>query len=178
MLNPVTMDIIGIRSSRPVGHRLLQQLQALVGLLVLGGFSPARAAGTAAVCVPSDKPAQRLLVTVDHAWPVKGNITFTLYGSDPAAFLKHKGSIALTRVMLSSSQAVACFSLPAPGFYAVAVYHDANNNHRFDRTLFGLPAEGYGFSNNAPIELGPPAFKAVRFPVQAGDNRITIKLVY
>jgi uncharacterized protein (DUF2141 family) len=117
-------------------------------------------------------------VTVTGARRVAGNITFTLYGSDPSAFLAHHGKIALTRVMLSSSEAVACFVLSAPGLYAVAVYHDQNNNHRFDRTLIGMPAEGYGFSNNAPIFFAPPSFKSAAFAAGPGDNRIAIKLRY
>ena len=106
-----------------------------------------------------------------------GNITFTLYGSNPAAFLAHRGSIALTRVSLTSSQADACFALSAPGTYAVAVYHDANDNHHFDRTLIGLPAEGYGFSNNV-VPLLLPSFASARITVPAGDTRIVIRLIY
>ena len=32
--------------------------------------------------------------------------------------------------------------------YAIAIYHDKNDNDEFD-TFFGLPAEKYGFSKNA-----------------------------
>ena len=107
-----------------------------------------------------------------------GNITFTLYGSRPASFLTHGGSIAITRTPLAGTSASACFVVSTPGVYALAVYHDENNNHHFDRSLIGLPLEGYGFSNNASIFMGPPSFASVRFPVRAGDNRLTIRLRY
>ncbi len=134
---------------------------------------------TATPCAPGDAPANqtRLLVDVTGAKPVAGNITFTLYGANPQAFLAHHGSIALTRVTLASPEAEACFALSAPGTYAVAVYHDANNNHRFDRTLLGLPAEGYGFSNNV-VPLILPSFSSVRIAVPAGESRIAIRLIY
>ncbi len=152
-----------------------------VALLMLAfAAAPCRAAEeTAAVCVPGDEAAgtPRLLVTVTGARPIAGNITFTLYGANPAAFLAHRGSIALTRVSLASSQAEACFILSAPGTYAVAVYHDANDNHRFDRTLLGLPAEGYGFSNNV-VPLLLPSFASARIAVPPGDSRIAIRLIY
>ena len=119
---------------------------------------------TARPCAPGDEhAAQRVLATVIGARRVAGNITFTLYGSRPASFLVHNGSIAIDRT---------------PGVYALAVYHDENNNHHFDRSLIGLPLEGYGFSNNASIFMGPPSFASVRFPVRPGDNRITIRLRY
>ncbi len=107
-----------------------------------------------------------------------GNITFTLYGSRPASFLAHNGSIAIDRITLAGTTADACFVVSTPGVYALAVYHDENNNHHFDRSAIGLPVEGYGFSNNAPIFLGPPSFASARFTVQPGDNHVTMRLRY
>ena len=134
---------------------------------------------TARPCAPGDEhAAQRVLATVIGARRVAGNITFTLYGSRPASFLVHNGSIAIDRTTLAGTSANACFVVSTPGVYALAVYHDENNNHHFDRSLIGLPLEGYGFSNNASIFMGPPSFASVRFPVRPGDNRITIRLRY
>ena len=134
---------------------------------------------TARACATEDPvPATRLFITVTGARRIEGNITFTLYGARPEAFLAHKGKIALVRVKLTGTAATACFALSSPGTYAVAVYHDQNDNHEFDRTLIGLPAEGYGFSNDAPVRLGPPDFDAVRFDARPGDNRISVGLRY
>ena len=142
---------------------------------------PARAAGQSAVaCTVSgtETAPSRLHVLVTGAHRVAGNVTFTLYGEDPSRFLAHHGSVALQRVTLTGSTAEACFALSAPGTYAVAVYHDENDNHRFDRTLLGLPAEGYGFSNNVTPLFGLPSYGSVRLLVGRGDTRITIKLLY
>ncbi len=142
---------------------------------------PAQGEGVAArPCLDADASSSipRLFVTVTGARSDAGNVTFTLYGSDPAAFLAHKGSIGLIRVLLTMKAAQACFALAAPGSYAVAVYHDENDNHHFDRNFLGLPVEGYGFSNNATVLLAPPSFRAVRIAVHAGANRIAIRLRY
>ena len=80
--------------------------------------------------------------------------------------------------MLSGPSTEACFKVGAPGIYAVAVYHDENDNHHFDKNFLGLPAEGYGFSNDAPTLFGPPAFDAARLVVRPGDNPIRIRLRY
>jgi len=55
-----------------------------------------------------------------------------------------------------------CIFIPKPGVYVVALYHDENDNHKFDRSGIGLPVEGYGFSNNPPTLLGLPSFRSVR----------------
>ena len=157
-----------------------QRLAATAALLAFVITAAAPAGDPTAVPCSADTPAAlpRLHATVTGARKVQGNITFTLYGPRPTAFLAHKGSIALTRVTLTSRSATACFAVSAPGVYALAVYHDQNDNHHFDRTLIGLPAEGYGFSNNAPLRLGPPSFDAAKFPVHAGDNQLAIQLAY
>lgn len=52
------------------------------------------------------------------------------------------------------------FSGLNPGQYAVAVYHDENDNGELDANLLGIPSEGYGFSQEAKGSMGPPAFEA------------------
>ena len=131
-----------------------------------------------ACTTPDEAAPERLLVTVTGARRVAGNITYTLYGDRPEAFLAHRGSIALTRVTLTSSAATACFVVSRPGIYAVAVYHDEKNDHHFDRSLIGLPLDGYGFSNNASAFLAPPPFRAARFNAGPGDTRLSITLRY
>lgn len=44
----------------------------------------------------------------------------------------------------------------APGTYAIACFHDANNNNKIDRNFAGLPTEVYAFSNNVRGTFGPP----------------------
>lgn len=65
---------------------------------------------------------------------------------------------------------------PATGTYAIAVVHDENGNNKMDMALF-LPKEGFGFSRNPAIAMGPPSFKAASFAV-AGDVRQSIKMKY
>ena len=62
------------------------------------------------------------------------------------------------------------------GLYAVALYHDKNENDVFDRGFLGLPLEKYGFSNNARTTLKAPKFKKVRFAVDRQHKVIEIKV--
>ena len=63
-----------------------------------------------------------------------------------------------------------------PGLYAVQVFHDENDNIDIDRTLVGMPKEGMGFSNDAPMRFGPPRFSdaAVRVPPDGATVRLTL----
>jgi uncharacterized protein (DUF2141 family) len=63
-----------------------------------------------------------------------------------------------------------------PGTYAAQAYQDGNDNHSVDRNILGLPTEGVGFSNNAPIRLHPPSFGAAAFSYDGGEQTISFKL--
>lgn len=65
----------------------------------------------------------------------------------------------------------------APGDYAVQATYDQNGNGKVDRALFGIPKEGVGFSNDAPIRLGPPSWKDAVFSM-SGDKAITLRMRY
>lgn len=64
-----------------------------------------------------------------------------------------------------------------PGDYAVQATYDENDNGKVDRGLFGIPKEGVGFSNDAPIRLGPPRWKDAVFTVNA-DKSVALRLRY
>ncbi len=66
----------------------------------------------------------------------------------------------------------------APGTYALALHHDENGNDKMDTGLLGIPLEGYGFSNDAPVILGPPAFAKAAFSVPENGKELAIRLVY
>lgn len=64
------------------------------------------------------------------------------------------------------------------GNYAVAIYHDDNGDERLNRGIFGIPAEGYGFSNDAPVSFGPPDFEDAVFVLDGTDLTIQIEMRY
>jgi len=43
--------------------------------------------------------------------------------------------------------------------FAIAAYHDKNDNSQLDRNALRIPTERYGFSNAARGKLGPPFFE-------------------
>lgn len=60
------------------------------------------------------------------------------------------------------------------GTYAIRFYHDENNNQKMDTGTFGIPTEGYGFSNNARGFMGPPDLEDMLFTV-SGNVKMTLK---
>lgn len=133
---------------------------------------------TPALAQTDCRSATTLTVQVSGMDAPKGQVAITVYGSNPKKFLAPGAKLARERVKTAAPVTEACFDLPGPGTYAVAVYHDANANSDFDRSPFGMPAEGFGFSNDAPTRFGLPSFDSVKFTAKPGANLMRIKLRY
>lgn len=150
------------------------------------GVMTAAALGAAAFAAPADAVERCVGVAGPHVLTVKvsgvrvarGEVAVTLYPDEPKRFLAPKGKLYRSRVKVEGPIASACFYLPEPGMYAVAVYHDANADRDFNRDLFGMPAEGFGFSNDPPTKLGVPSFQAVRFRARPGQMTLSVSMRY
>jgi len=59
-----------------------------------------------------------------------------------------------------------------PGKYSFRYFHDENKNENLDLNWFGIPTEGFGFSNNAEGTFGPPSFQKTIFVIK---GNITLK---
>jgi len=64
------------------------------------------------------------------------------------------------------------------GCYAVTVFHDENANGEFDMGRFGIPKEGFGFSQNPPVWKGAPRFRQAQFDFSPENTVAEITLKY
>jgi len=149
-------------------------LALLPATLAFALAAPAAAAASA-TCEGGETPLQ---VEIRDVRSADGNVTITVYGDRPEDFLSPGRKLLRERVPIVRDKATACLALPDTGAYAVAVYHDEDGDHDFDRTLIGLPDEGYGFSNDAPAIVGLPTFQAARFEVPENGLQLTIRMRY
>lgn len=88
------------------------------------------------------------------------------------------GDGSITRTVPAKSTASVTFSGVAPGRYAIALLHDENNNGKADRALMMMPTEGFGFSRDAKVRMGPPKFDDAAFDVTADKQSQTIRMRY
>lgn len=97
---------------------------------------------------------------------------------NPAHFPNCDGDPAAVKRSVPAGQAglIRLGGIPA-GAYALAVIHDENGNGRLDRML-AIPREGFGFSRNPRIRMGPPSYDEVRFNVGGGRVEQTVTMKY
>lgn len=78
---------------------------------------------------------------------------------------------------IANKQAQEIFQVP-PGRYGVVVIHDENSNMKLDRNFFGVPKEGFGFSNNPRVVVSAPSFQAASVAVRCPSTQVDIRLIY
>jgi uncharacterized protein (DUF2141 family) len=107
-----------------------------------------------------------------------GELVVVLYGDNPDDFLRKGRRLARERVPARSGSVTVRLAAPRAGTYAVAVYHDENNNRKLDTSLIGLPTEGFGLSNNPVVRFRTPRLADAAFPVGDGRAAVDIALKY
>ena len=105
----------------------------------------------------------------------QGSVAVAVFDS-AASFDQRTDAVASQTVVPTDGSATwSVADLPA-GIYAVAVYHDLNDNGELDRTTLGPPAEPYGFSNDARRIFGPPGFDTAAIELPPGRHTIRIRV--
>ena len=126
--------------------------------------------------LPAASAPPTVEVSITGLRNAKGQILVCLT-TNPKAFPDCSKDEASVHIAVKAAEA-ADFTIraPGPGTYAIAVVHDENANNKMDMALF-LPREGFGFSRNPALGMGPPKFKSASFVV-AGDTRQSIRMKY
>ena len=150
---------------------------ALVVLLIAGLSRMAFADAVEETPCIGTPETPALDISVVNVRSAKGLVTLTIYPDDEKRFLAKGQKVSRLRVLAQTPVTHACMPVPKAGFYAIALYHDEDGDRKFDRTMLGLPDEGYGLSNDAPAIVGLPSFKSVRFEAVPGVTpmRITVR---
>jgi uncharacterized protein (DUF2141 family) len=117
--------------------------------------------------------AAELQVNIDHVTNDKGTLLAQIFiGQD-----NYKKGIAQGNKMIpaKTGEATLLFDNLEPGEYVVRMFHDENNNQKMDSNAFGMPTEGYGFSNEAIGNMGPPKYKDMLVVITKEDTLVTTK---
>ena len=108
----------------------------------------------------------------------QGTVKAVLYGPEPETFLVKGKKADREREPAQEGFMTLCVAAPKEGKYAVVVYHDENDNHKFDRNWIGLPIEGFGVSNDPTLFLAPPSFEESAFEVNGALTNVEVEIKY
>ena len=106
----------------------------------------------------------------------RGLIAADLYPNREDGFLYGRARIKQVKFAAKAPTTHFCIRAPQSGEFAIAVYHDANANGRFDKTGLGLPAEPWGISNNPKVRFRAPTAAEAKFDVAPSGAKLEISL--
>jgi len=149
--------------------RPVRSVRALALALAVGALALTGAAGV---------PGAKVTVTVTDVRSAKGVVRACMT-ADPKRFPRCRGIPGAHSAVVPASGAITLtFSGVQPGRYAIALLHDENDNGKADRALGMMPKEGFGFSRDAPVRMGPPEFEAAAFDIGSAPVAQRIRMRY
>jgi uncharacterized protein (DUF2141 family) len=126
---------------------------------------------------PTDTQKVSLTVKIEKIRSDKGFIRIVMFNNKDGFPGNHQKSVLAKSCEIKNNTATLVINDLPKGTYAIAAFHDENNNNNFDFSLIGIPKEGYGASNNAKATFGPPSFNDAKFEVYQ-DKQISFLLTY
>lgn len=158
----------GSRHFIKIGAAIAALITAMISGVIAG---PALVAAAPANTVDVD-------ISVTNLRNTQG-VVMACMTNDPDRFPRCRDDAHSYRVTVAASATMTLhFADVLPGTYAIALLHDENENGRADRALTMIPREGFGFSRDAAVRLGPPDFDDAAFVVGNRPLRQSIRMRY
>jgi len=147
---------------------------AICAATAAGLLSAAPSAGLA----QEQEAGASVVITITDLRSTKGVVRACMTTQEKI-FPKCRKDPASHRTVVKAGETVTIrFDGVAPGDYAIALLHDENNDGKANRALGMMPKEGYGFSRDAKVRMGPPKFRDAVFSHGSDDQALTIKMRY
>ncbi len=105
-----------------------------------------------------------------------GSVNIGIFDTDSAFQSKQEPFVKASASVSDTSKIKAIIELPS-GIYAIAVYHDENEDNQLNKKKMGIPEEGVGFSGTIKSKIRQPKFEEASFQLK-NDTTIHITLRY
>lgn len=154
-----------------------------VGMLLIWTSPPREAeldidmSANNAVNEVTELPADTMVIRVaTNQVASTGPIRIAIYDSKEAFGNPEKAIIKDTIPPVEGFVAWAIKLEFLPESFAIAAYHDLDDNGELNRALFNAPVEPYGFSNNARSLVGPPTYDQTIIKRPSASTMIEIRV--
>ncbi len=184
-MSTITVELLAARSRRTVDAlpRVSRRMRIRYAAVMLAAChsTPSGAPQPYVETVGSGSGAavDEITVTVSALRSSEGMVRCSLYDDDAEFPESPKHVVARAVARPTGTNGSCVFRGVTRGRdYAIVVHHDENNDNVFQKSAFGLPEEGYGFSNDAKPRLSAPSFGACKFHYATGELALAITMRY
>ncbi len=121
--------------------------------------------------------ASDIIVEITGLLNQNGKLSIGLYNKNDDTFANMSKYYKGVNLIINDKKAIYTFENISNGTYAISVIHDENENKELDKNFFGVPKEGYGFSNNIRPTFRGANFQESKFKLNS-DKTIVINIGY
>lgn len=125
------------------------------------------------ISYPEKEDVSEFRLSIEGINELKGEIRIAMFDSKEKYT---KDPIHAIVIPVDSTTIIWTQEMLPFGEYAIAVYHDKNENGKIDTNFLGIPKEDYGFSNNARGRFGPASWQDSKFIVEDNFYSTSIKI--
>ena len=165
-----------------------KSILTLLATCITGTFSSAfsdastnlNASGVISESSDLDSPVAKLVLKLSNLRNRSGQVCISLFASDegfPSDGSKAAYSNCLSLADASQNSELVLENIPF-GNYALGLFHDENNDKKLNSGAFGIPLEGFGFSNNPKVRIGGPKFNECIFPLIESQQTLSVEIRY
>ena len=116
-----------------------------------------------------------LEVSIEGLRSAEGQALIALFRQMPGNSFPHAEGIVAGQSRPADPNGVTIvFSDLPPGEYALSAFHDSDQDGVLDLNVLGIPVEGYGFSNGAVADMGPPSFEDAAVTIGSVEERVLV----
>jgi uncharacterized protein (DUF2141 family) len=126
----------------------------------------------------NSNPSGKLTVAIDGLRNQAGQVCLNLFSKSQGFPNDRKQALQTQCVEVTEIPLMVTFQNLPTGSYAIAVYHDANQDNQFNRNSLGMPTEGFGFSGNPKVLTRAPKFGESVVLVAGENTTVPIQLQY
>lgn len=132
---------------------------------------------TLATTVMSTVDSGTMIVQIRELESDEGTIQLALFEGEEG-FLKDEAAVLAKTFSLEGHSGVFEAELKDLPFgrYALAIFHDINNNQKLDTNLLGIPTEPYAFSRNPDLKWRGPRFEEAAFDFSEDGQEVSVIL--
>lgn len=120
-------------------------------------------------------PKATLVLNVNNINKSSGRVWVGLYKSEDHFLDREKAILVSAKVTAEGNMKVHVPNLML-GTYAIAVFHDENDNGELDRNLLGIPSEPFSFVRKPKSKWRLPKFDEVALQFQQPNQVIQVSL--
>ena len=125
--------------------------------------------------ISSTDSSGSLTIQIENINKSKGVIWIGIYDSADDFLIKERSILKKITINHTGTAKIMIPKLPY-GEYAIALFHDINENGEMDSDFWGIPTEPFAFSGHIESKWRVPHYNEVKFYFWQRNNALKLKL--